>query len=118
MKVEAVRKFCLAFADAKENLQWGDDLCFKVREKIFAVLSLSAVPPSITFKCDPETFAELCERDGIHPAAYVGRYKWVTVDGLDILPADELKALIRSSYEMISTKPRSKRTVKKTRKRG
>jgi hypothetical protein len=34
MNVEAIREFCLAFPKAKENLQWGDDLCFKVGGKI------------------------------------------------------------------------------------
>ena len=102
MNVETIRKYCLSFPQARENLQWGDDLCFKVYDTIFAVLSLSAVPPTVTFKCDPETFAQLCERDGIRPAAYVGRCKWVTVEGLDILSGAELKALIGSSYEMVA----------------
>ena len=106
MNTEYIRRYCLSFPQARENLQWGDDLCFKIRKKIFAVLSLSSVPPSITFKCDPETFAELCERDAIHPAAYVGRYKWVTVDGLAVLPAAELKQLIERSYEMVAGRPK------------
>ena len=49
MNVEAVRRFCLEFAGAKENLQWGETLCFKVVGKIFATLSLDSVPPSICF---------------------------------------------------------------------
>ena len=44
MDVESIRHFCLSFLDATENLQWGEDLCFKVRGKIFAVLDLGSVP--------------------------------------------------------------------------
>jgi hypothetical protein len=41
MKVDAIREFYLVFPETTENLQWGDDLCFKVRGKIFAILGLN-----------------------------------------------------------------------------
>jgi predicted DNA-binding protein (MmcQ/YjbR family) len=111
MSVDEIRKYCLAFPDATENLQWGDDLCFKVRGKIFATLALTAVPQKICFKCTPEAFAELTEREDIHPAPYVGRYKWVILDHLNALRRDELQDFIRQSYEMVASKaPKSKPT--------
>ena len=60
MKVDVIREFCLSFPQAKENLQWGDDLCFKIGGKIFSIVSLDN--PRLCFKCTPETFAELIER--------------------------------------------------------
>ena len=102
MNVEQLRAYCMSFPEATENLQWGDDLCFKIRGKIFAIVGLNAVPQKVCFKCAPETFSELVERDGIRPAPYVGRYKWVLVDKLDAVAADELKDLIRQSYEMVA----------------
>jgi predicted DNA-binding protein (MmcQ/YjbR family) len=104
MNVEDLHKYCLSFPDATENLQWGDDLCFKIRGKIFTILTLTAVPQKLCFKCTPETFAELIEREDIHPAPYVGRYKWVMLERLDALSAGELKDLIRQSYEMVAAK--------------
>jgi hypothetical protein len=47
---------------------------------------------------------ELCEREGIRPAPYVGRYKWVLVERLDVLDDEELEDLIRQSYEMVVAK--------------
>jgi predicted DNA-binding protein (MmcQ/YjbR family) len=102
MNVEEVRQYCLSFPDATENLQWGDDLCFKIRAKIFAIVSLTAVPQKMCFKCSPETFAALIEREDIHPAPYVGRYKWVLLDRLDALSSGELKECIQRSYEMVA----------------
>jgi len=102
MNVEQFRAYCMSFPEAMENLQWGDDLCFKIRGKIFATVGLTAVPQKACFKCTPETFSELIEREDIHPAPYVGRYKWVTLDRLDALAGDELKDLIRQSYEMVA----------------
>ena len=104
MNVEVIQRFCLSFPQATENLQWGDDLCFKVGGKIFAVLNLNSVPPGLSFKCSPETFAELVEREGIVPAPYVGRYKWVLVERLEVLLWSELTELLRTSYEMVAAK--------------
>jgi predicted DNA-binding protein (MmcQ/YjbR family) len=116
MKVDAIREFCLAFPQATENLQWGDDLCFKVGGKIFAIVSLDN--PRLCFKCTPEIFAELIEGEDIHPAPYVGRYKWVMLDRLDVLPGYELEELIRQSYGMVATKaPKLKGGKSKSRKK-
>ena len=104
MNVEVIQRFCLSFPQATENLQWGDDLCFKVGGKIFAVLNLNSVPPGMAFKCTPETFAELVERERIVPAPYVGRYKWVLVERLEVLLWSELTELLRTSYEMVAAK--------------
>jgi predicted DNA-binding protein (MmcQ/YjbR family) len=102
MNVGTIREFCLFFPQATENLQWGDDLCFKIRGKIFTIVGLDN--PRLCIKCTPETFAELIEREDIRPAPYVGRYKWVMLDRLDAVRWDELRELIRQSYEMVAAK--------------
>jgi len=117
MNVDEIRKYCLAFPGATENLQWADDLCFKIRGKIFVTLALTAVPQKLCFKCTPETFAELVEREDIRPAPYVGRYKWVILDRLDALSQDELRKFIRESYEMVAAKAPKRRTQASERNR-
>ena len=100
MNTEEIRKYCMAFPQATENLQWGDDLCFKIRGKIFTIVNLDN--PRLCFKCAPEIFAELIEREDIHPAPYVGRYKWVILHRLDALHNGELREMLRQSYEMVA----------------
>jgi len=119
MNVDSIRKYCLAFPRATENLQWKDDLCFKVGGKIFAILGLESVPPCLCFKCTPEKFAELCEHEDIIPAPYVGRYKWVLLQRLDALRDDELEDLIGQSYAMVAAKakPQSKGKILKRKER-
>jgi predicted DNA-binding protein (MmcQ/YjbR family) len=102
MNADELRKYCLSFPDATENLQWGDDLCFKIRGKIFFIVGLDN--PRMCFKCTPETFAELIEREDVRPAPYVGRYKWVMADRLDAICGEELRDLIRQSYDMVAAK--------------
>ncbi len=106
MSVESIRGFCLSFPHATEKLQWGEVLCFKVGGKIFALLSLSSVPPRLMFKCEPEKFAELVEQEDIIPAPYLGRYKWVALERLDVLPWSDTTDLITKSYEMVAAKAR------------
>jgi predicted DNA-binding protein (MmcQ/YjbR family) len=113
VNIDAIREFCLGFPHAKENLQWGDDLCFKINGKIFVMLGLDN--PRLCFKCSPQSFAELIEREDIRPAPYVGRYNWVMVDRLDALSWNELKDSIRQSYEMVAAKAPKKKTAKKRR---
>jgi predicted DNA-binding protein (MmcQ/YjbR family) len=118
MDYESLRRYCLSFPHATENLQWGDDLCFKIQGKIFTTLALSAVPQKFCFKCTPEIFAELVEQEGIVPAPYVGRYKWVMVEGFEVLSDEELEDLIRQSYEMVAAKPPKKKSPGKKPKRA
>jgi len=113
MNADSIRKYCLSFPHVTENLQWGDDLCFKVAGKIFAILGLDSVPQRMCFKCSPEKFAELCELEDIRPAPYVGRYKWVMLDRLDALRQEELKDSIRQSYEMVASKAKLRNRVTK-----
>ncbi len=105
MDIESLRVYCLSFPHATENIQWGNDLCFKVMGKMFMVAALEIdARPRLCFKCTPESFAELIEQDGMAPAPYVGRYQWVGLESLDTLPVRELKALIAKSYELVTAK--------------
>lgn len=115
MNIDSIRAYCLGFPRATEKLQWGDDLCFKIAGKIFAMLGLDN--PRVCFKCDPEVFSELIEREDIHPAPYVGRYKWVMLDRLDAVADVELEDLIQQSYTMVAAKaPKRSKAGAKARK--
>ena len=114
MTVDALRQFCLSFPQATESLQWGETLCFKVEGKLFALLGLDSVPVTLCVKASPEKFAELMEVEGIIPAPYLGRYKWVLLEDLDVLRPAELEELIGLSYELVVAKiPRKTKSTKK-----
>ena len=71
---------------------------------MFAVTVLEAAPHCLSFKCTPEQFAELIERDAIAPAPYVARYHWVALQRFDALNDKELKALLRNAYDLVLAK--------------
>jgi predicted DNA-binding protein (MmcQ/YjbR family) len=113
MNVDSIRAYCLAFPRATEKLQWGEDLCFKVGGKIFMIIGLDSL--KLCFKCTPDSFAELVEREDIRPAPYVARYKWVMLDRLDALADAELRSLIAKSYEMVAAKAPKRPASRKAR---
>ncbi|MGB9233013.1 MAG: MmcQ/YjbR family DNA-binding protein [Terriglobales bacterium] len=113
--VDSIRKLCRSLPDVTEDMPWADDLCFKVGGKIFVSMVLSDGRfPRITLKSSPEAFHDLLEIEGIVPAAYVGRYKWVTLANCNLVPARELEDLIRQSYALVAAKaPKKKASSKK-----
>jgi len=114
MNIEHLRKFCLSMPGATEDIKWGADLCFCVGEKMFCVTAADSSAGGISIKCTPEKFDELIEREGIDPAAYVGRYKWVHIADLDAVTPNELKELIAQSYQLVFDKlpPKVKKSIK------
>jgi predicted DNA-binding protein (MmcQ/YjbR family) len=104
LDIEKVRAYCLSFPNVTEDVQWESDLLFRIGNKMFAVASLEASDHVLSFKCTPEKFAGLVERDGIMPAPYVARYHWVALENFNALKEAELKALLRNSYEMVLAK--------------
>ena len=104
MDIEALRQYCLSLPHATEDIQWGNNLLFRVGNKMFAIAALDQTPVSLSFKCTDEEFAELLEREGVVPAPYLARNKWVMIETLDVLPPKELKRLLRDSYGMVAAK--------------
>lgn len=105
MNLEKIREYCLSLPHVTEEVLWQKDLVFKIGGKMFAVIGLDAGPASqFSFKCTPEEFAELTERNGIIPAPYAARYHWVAVEKPGSLSQAEIKRLIKDSYEMVKGK--------------
>jgi predicted DNA-binding protein (MmcQ/YjbR family) len=110
MDIDQLRKLCLSFPGATEQIQWGDDLLFKVGGKMFAVTPLVPAKVCLSLKASAENFAELTERPGVIPAPYLARAKWIALESRDALPAAEIAQLLLESYELVLAKlPRKMR---------
>ena len=103
MTREAIRAFCLTLPHVTELFQMHH-LAYKIGGKTFAMLNLEVEGVPLCFKCSPEDFAELIEMEGVIPAPYLARSKWVAIAGFDSLPAAELKTRLRKSREVILAK--------------
>jgi predicted DNA-binding protein (MmcQ/YjbR family) len=104
MHIEELRKHCLSFAGATEHEIWGNDLTFKVGNKMFAHSVLEVARVWLSFKTSDEKFAELVERQDVIPAPYLARAKWVALESREAIPAAELRDLLREAYDLVVAK--------------
>jgi len=59
---------------------------------------------TIGFKCSAADFRQLTDLDGIIPAPYLARASWVQLEDPAALPAAQLQAQVRASYELVKAK--------------
>src|SRR5882757_8230132 len=68
---------------------------------MFAHTVLEVAPVWLSFKTSDEKFAELVERQGVIPAPYLARAKWVALEEREAIPAGELRELLREAYDLV-----------------
>ena len=71
---------------------------------MFATAALEPGDHLLSFKCSPDDFAELVEREGVIPAPYLARAQWVSLQTDDAVKAPELKRLLRMAYDLVFAK--------------
>jgi predicted DNA-binding protein (MmcQ/YjbR family) len=104
--IEWVRQFCRCLPHTTEKVRWEHNLLFCVGDKIYCVANLEPGmgPSKVTFKCTPEIFAEMVEREGLIPAPYMARNHWVSVTDVELFRQPELKNCIKASYDLVLAK--------------
>ena len=100
MDVETLRTFCNALPAVREDIKWGNDLCFTIAKKMFCVIGLEP-PHRFSFKVTEEEFEEVSARDGFIPAPYMARNKWVSIENPDRVRQKDWEYFVRQSYELI-----------------
>lgn len=103
MTLDDIRQHCLSLAGATEDSPWEDHFAYKVGGKMFVITS-STNPVSMSIKVSEEDFTDLTEREGIIPAPYLAKHKWVRLENPTVVNARELKRLLTSSYQLIRAK--------------
>ena len=94
---------CKALPGATFDIKWGKDQVYSVGGKMFAVMCDVPVP-TMSFKVDDGRFLELTDREGLIPAPYMARHKWVLVEDMKKIADAELAALIRRSHALVCEK--------------
>lgn len=115
MDVEQIRAYCLKKQMVEECFPFDEvTLVFKVRGKMFLLMSLDASPLSINVKCDPDTAIQLRdEYDCVLPGYHMNKRHWNTILINGCLPAKDLKVQIDNSYDLVAAgTPRAKKQSK------
>lgn len=102
MNIEELRDYCLQKPGVTEGLPFGEDtLVFKVGEKIFLLISISA-GDRFNVKCDPELAVALREKHPeVLPGYHMNKKMWNTVRMDGSLTARQLMEMIDHSYEQV-----------------
>src|SRR3984893_3316270 len=104
MAIDWVRDYCLLLRGTTEQVQWHDELVFKVGGKMFAVVELEPGERWLSFKCTREEFVDLVERPGIVPAPYLARANWVSLETEDALRRAEVERLLGQARDLVFAK--------------
>jgi len=104
MNLNKAKEFCRTLPGTTEDIKWECNRVFSVGEKMFAVMDAKDKDKSVSFKVDDDRFLELTDREGIIPAPYLARARWVMVQDLSKLSDAEAKALLKRSHELVFAK--------------
>jgi predicted DNA-binding protein (MmcQ/YjbR family) len=104
MTIEEIQKICSRFKGVTEDIKWGDHLCFNVGGKMFLVTAPDNVPVTASIKVTDEDFELLPQRDGIIPAPYMARYRWVFLDDINRFTQKEWEHYLKLAYEQVFAK--------------
>lgn len=101
----ALRRHAASLPGATRDIKWGADECYSVGGRMFAVFGIdNGRELGMSIKVEPERFLELTDIEGIVPAPYLARARWVKFERADALPAGDVKRLIARSHELIAAK--------------
>jgi predicted DNA-binding protein (MmcQ/YjbR family) len=103
MNAESFRAHCLGKSNATEGTPFGpDNIVFKVKGKMFALLAFEEVPPRANLKCDPDLALELRDRyEQVEPGYHMNKKHWNTVVLDGVIPDREIRKMIDDSYGLV-----------------
>ena len=103
MNIDTVRDICKGLPSVTEGIKWGNDLCFMVGEKMFCVVLLDT-PIKVSLKVKDEEFDEILNLEGIIPAPYAARHKWILVENTMVFNKKKWVHYIIQSYNLVKAK--------------
>jgi predicted DNA-binding protein (MmcQ/YjbR family) len=104
MTIEKIREHALGLPGTTEDIKWEHNLCFSVGGKLYLITNPDDYPVSASFKADEEQFEELIAREGIIPAPYLAKNKWVMVEDVSSIDTQEWLKLVKISYQLVFEK--------------
>ncbi|KZK75768.1 hypothetical protein PsAD46_05504 [Pseudovibrio sp. Ad46] len=102
--------YCKSLVGTSNVIQWGNASVWKVGGKIFAICSnwgedrpeMKGI--KISFKCSELSYQILTEQEGIIPAPYLARAKWVQIETAQAMADEDIKDYVREAHSIIARK--------------
>lgn len=105
MDQKSVEEYILSFEGASRDYPFGEGVAvYKVGGKMFALMDEKKSPVNLSLKCDPLLAATLRERyESVLPGYHLNKKHWNTLILTGQLEWEEVKDLIRHSYNLITS---------------
>jgi len=104
MDHKTVEDYILSMPNAKLDYPFGKEVAvYKTKNKMFALIAEGSDPVSISLKCDPALSILLREKyETVMSGYHLNKKHWNTILLTGQIPLEEIKGLIRHSYELTS----------------
>lgn len=104
MNHKEVEEYILSMPNAVLEYPFGEGVAvYKVQDKMFALIAEGKDPVSLSLKCDPQLAVVLREKyESVMPGYHLNKKHWNTIVLSGQLPWEEVKGLIRHSYQLVT----------------
>ncbi len=104
MDQKTVEDYILSMPKARLDYPFGEEVAvYKVGDKIFALILEDKQPVQLSLKCDPELSKVLREKyETVMPGYHLNKKHWNTIILSGQLTWDEVKDLVRHSYNLVA----------------
>ncbi len=99
-----VEEYLLSMPNARLDYPFGENTAvYKAGDKMFALVTEKKTPVSISLKCDPHLAETLREKyETVMPGYHLNKKHWNTILLTGQMPWEEVKDLIKLSYDLIT----------------
>jgi predicted DNA-binding protein (MmcQ/YjbR family) len=101
---KTVEEFILNLPDSRLDYPFGKEAAvYKAGDKMFAIIAEGKDPVRLSLKCDPVLAETLrAKYDTVMPGYHLNKKHWNTIVLTGQLSWDEIKDLIRHSYDLVT----------------
>lgn len=103
MTHKEVEDYLLSMPNARLDYPFGENTAvYKAKDKMFAIIQENKDPVQLSLKCDPQLAITLREKyETVMPGYHLNKKHWNTIVLTGQLSWDEIKDLIRHSYDLV-----------------
>lgn len=104
MDHKTVEHYILSLPGARLDYPFGEGVAvYKVKDRMFALIQEGKEPVRLSLKCDPELSKVLRERyEEVQEGYHLNKKHWNTIVLSGQLSEEEIQALIRHSYDLVT----------------
>lgn len=103
MDYQAAKEYLLSKPEAYEDYPFGEDVMVpKIKNKMFATLSMTGDTANLNLKCDPDEAQALRDIfEAVIPGYHMNKKHWNTIILDGSIPKGEIERMIDRSYALV-----------------